>query len=163
MAGTYSLEIKGLDQMVADFKKAGANYPSLLRQAMDKGTNKIKTTAREVIRTNGTTFQGNLARSITVREATESRGVVGVGERYGFPVEFGRRPGSMPPSAPLERWAAIKLGKPGMGFVIAKKIMRQGTKAQPFMGPAFREAAPYVLDQFKQVNTIIVRMMAGRA
>lgn len=162
MAGTYSLQIKGLDSMIADFKKAGVNYAPLLRQAMDKGTKRVQQVARDVIRANGTTFQGNLARSITVRESTERRGVIGVGERYGGAVEFGRRPGSMPPSAPLERWAQLKLGKPGLGFVIAQKIKRVGTKAQPFMEPAYRESAPYVLDQFKQVNDIIVRIMAGK-
>lgn len=162
MPNTFYMKIEGLEELRNDFKRAGANIDHLLRQAMVRSTTKIKEEAKNNIRMNGTTFQGNLARSITVRESSATRGVVGVGEAYGGAVEFGRRPGKMPPVAPIERWASIKLGAPGAGFVIARKIGRKGTKAQPYMEPAFKDNAEYVLDQFETAVDITVRMMAGK-
>lgn len=162
MPQSFYMKIEGLEELREDFRRAGANFDPLARQAMIKATTKIKESAKDNIRQNGTTFQGNLARSITVREATAQRGVVAVGESYGAPVEFGRRPGKMPPVAPIERWAKLKLGAPGAGYVIARKIATKGTKAQPYMEPAFVNNADYVLDQFEEAADIMIQMMAGK-
>jgi HK97 gp10 family phage protein len=158
---SFSIRIDGLDKLQRNFQEAGVNYRPLMTQAMVKATTKIQNTARSQITQHGTTYQGNLGRSITVREASASRGEVAVGERYGGAVEFGRRPGKFPPISALERWAALKLGTPGLGFVIARKIAREGTKAQPYMEPTFRSEADFVLDQFKQATEQIVKMMAA--
>jgi hypothetical protein len=155
------IEIKGLDKLMRDFEGAGVNYRPLLTQAMVKGTVRLKNKIQDNIRQKGITFQGSLGRSVVVTEATYSRGVVGIGERYGGAVEFGRRPGKMPPVEPLERWAAIKLGTPGIGFVIARKIARQGTKAQPFVEPAFKSEIDYVLKQFSDATDILLQRIGG--
>lgn len=162
MPVTFSLKVEGLSELYDGFKRAGANYEPIMQQAMVKATTKIQNEARENIRKNGTTYQGNLAKNTRRRDpVTASRGVVAVGEEYGGAVEFGRRPGKRPPAAPLERWAAVKLGAPGAGFAIAKKIGERGTKAQPFLEPAMRDNANYVLEQFSQGAEKIVQMMAG--
>lgn len=157
---SFSIKIEGLDKLLDNFHAAGVNYQPIFSQAMRNATQKIQNEARNNIRIHGTTFQGNLARSITVREATAYRGQVATSEGYSGAVEFGRRPGKFPPVAPLERWAAIKLGKPGLGFVVARKIKEKGTKEQPYMEPAFRDNINYVLDQFKMAADILVHKMA---
>jgi len=159
MADNFTIRIEGLDKLQQNFREAGVNYKSMFQQAMIRATQQIQNKARDNIRMNGTTYQGNLARSITVREATESRGIVAVSETYGLPVELGRKPGTMPPSAPLERWAQVKLGQSGLGFVIARKIKREGTKAQPFMEPTFKSEADFVLQQFNEATRQLVMAM----
>lgn len=151
----FHMEIRGLDELISDFKKAGVNYEPLLAQAMVKSTERIKRDTQNNLRDKGISNTGTLRRSVQVREASARRGVVGIGERYGAYVEFGTRP-HFPPVAPIERWAKTKLGQEGLGFVIARKIARRGTKAQPYVEPAFRDNAKYILDQFAfAINTLI--------
>lgn len=50
---------------------------------------------------------------------------------YAGVIEYGRRPGKMPPKEPIARWAQRKLGLPykeakGLAFVIARRIGREG-------------------------------------
>lgn len=160
MPTTFSMKIQGLDELYKNLAEAGANYEPVMEQAMIKSTTKIQNDARENIRKNGTTYQGNLAKNTKVREATAKRGIVAVGEEYGGAVEFGRRPGKPPPSKPLERWAQVKLGAKGAGFAIARKIGKEGTKAQPFLEPAFRSNGDYVLRQFSDAVDAILRTIA---
>lgn len=162
MPATLTLRVDGLDKLLADFEKAGVNYEPIMKQAMGKSMNKFKNKIQQNIVTKGITFQGSLGRSVQVREASVRRGLVAVGERYGSVVEFGRRPGKMPPVAPIERWASIKLGSPGAGFVIARKIGQRGTKANPYVEPAFKSEAGPVLNIFKQGADVIFNMMAGK-
>lgn len=163
MTTQFSMKIEGLSELYDGFEKARADYEPVMQQAMVRATTKIQNDARENIRKNGTTYQGNLAKNTRRRDpVTARRGVVAVGEEYGGAVEFGRRPGKRPPAAPLERWAAVKLGAPGAGFAIAKKIGERGTKAQPFLEPAMRDNANYVLEQFSNGAKELLMTMAGR-
>jgi len=159
----FTLQIKGLEEFVNDSKRAGLNVKPMMTQAMQRATLKVKNAIQENITAKGITFQGSLRRSVQVNQATWDKGVVGVGEKYGSVVEAGRRPGGkMPPVKAIERWAEIKLNAKGAGFVIAKKIQRQGTKAQPFVEPAFRSEAQYVVDQFGIAANMIMSQMAGK-
>lgn len=65
---------------------------------------------------------------------TRAEGQTGIirGRKYTEQLVYGRRPGAMPPIAPLERWAKAKLGLSGQqatsaAFAIAKKIANSGT------------------------------------
>lgn len=64
---------------------------------------------------------------------------------YGLPVEEGRRPGKMPPIAPIELWVIRKLGivgadSRGVAYLVARKIGRSGTKGA-FMAKKGAEAS----------------------
>lgn len=48
-------------------------------------------------------------------------------------VERGRAPGKPPPVAPLMEWAGRKLGRPELGYAIAKSIGKKGIKPRPVM------------------------------
>lgn len=54
------------------------------------------------------------------------------GREYTEQLVYGRKPGKMPPIAPIERWVNFKLGiqgvqARGMAFAIATKIKNEGT------------------------------------
>lgn len=62
------------------------------------------------------------------------RGIVFNPKRYALPVEFGRKPGRMPPVSAIERWVQIKgiaSGKDvrSIAYLIARAIGRRGTRA----------------------------------
>lgn len=60
----------------------------------------------------------------------EMRGIVASPHEHMPVLEFGRKPGGrMPPVDVIERWAYLKLGQAGLGFVIARSIAMKGTKA----------------------------------
>lgn len=159
--GSFSLRIEGLDDLVRDFDRAGVNFKPLLRDAMVKSTTLIQNTIKENITSQGISTTGNLRRSVQKHEVSAERGVVAVDERYGGAVEFGRKPGKMPPIDAIERWAQLKLSTSGLGFVIARKIGRKGTKANPFVKPAYESSADQVLGYFQKAVEILVKMMKG--
>jgi|SRR5690606_34384146 len=73
---------------------------------------------------------GEWRSSLNVRSEGET-GIIR-GRKYTEQLVWGRKPGAMPPIAPLERWAQAKLGLSGTqarsaAFAIAKKIANEGT------------------------------------
>jgi len=157
----YYIKVEGLDELISDFKKAGANFGPLMRQAIDKSVTRLQNETRENITSKGISNTGSLRRSVVGKTESETRGVMRVGERYGAAVEYGSRP-HFPPVAPIERWAQTKLGVAGIGFIIARKIARKGTKAQPYVEPAFKNAG-YVGQYFRDaVDRMVQTMATGR-
>ena len=63
-------------------------------------------------------------------------------------VEFGRKPGRMPPSDVIELWAR-RHGMAGLGYVIARAIGRRGTKGA-FMFKKGLEASKTSIDAIWQ-------------
>ena len=75
---------------------------------------------------------------------------------YGRYVEFGRKPGKMPPISALEPWVRLKLkakNPRAVAFLIARKIAREGIDPQPFMTPGAKKAGP-------KIKTILTRLGA---
>jgi len=72
---------------------------------------------------------------------------VGPTVTYGRYVEFGRKPGKMPPVAALEPWVRqkLKVSNPmAVAFLIARKIAREGIDPQPFLAPGAKKAQPKI-------------------
>lgn len=65
----------------------------------------------------------------------------------------------MPPVHRLEHWARIKLGQDGLGFVIARKIARKGTKAQPYIRPAFEDGLNDVQHFLNEAVSNVVKVL----
>jgi len=154
----FNIQIKGLDELERSFGKFAGMARTEFGRAMVISTNKIKTDVQNTITSKGISNTGQLRRSVQVLKASFDEGRVGVGERYGLYVEGGTMP-HFPPVAALERWAQTKLGISGLGFVIALKISREGTKAQPFVEPVFKKDVDFVLKQFDNANLKLVRAM----
>lgn len=68
-------------------------------------------------------------------------------------MEWGRKPGRMPPSEALERWAGRFLGDRRLAYAVAKSISKRGTKK-------YREKGPKLWTKLtKQVNRDIPRFL----
>lgn len=85
---------------------------------------------------------------------------------YGEPVEYGRKPGKMPPSDAIKLWVIRKLGLSGKeadsaAFLIARAIGRRGTKAARMFQKGYKEGLPIVLDLWDGLgNKVIVRIFS---
>lgn len=72
-------------------------------------------------------------------------GIVGTSLIYGLPVEMGRKPGRMPPVAPIKLWVTRKLGIKGKAadqaaYAIAWSIGKKGTKGAFMVEQAYDKA-----------------------
>lgn len=74
-------------------------------------------------------------------------GYGGAAKGYALVVHEGRKPGSQPPSKPLEPWVRKKLGVPtkdvaSVAFLVARKIKMRGTRPTKFLEKPLLAAAP---------------------
>ncbi len=77
---------------------------------------------------------GATANSINSRYTDVSAMVMGA-SYSDIPLEYGRRPGSYPPTEALKRWCKLKLGDEKLAFVVARKIAQRGTDKYRKGGP----------------------------
>ena len=132
-------EFRKLERQLKHFQK---DFKKKVMKEVDKAALHARMTAITSIRSNGTGNTGRLAGSLKILRkplAMKARLFTSVG--YGLYVEEGRKPGRMPPVEPLADWARQKLRvgskeARGVGFLVARKIAREGTRPQPFMQPA---------------------------
>lgn len=122
-------------------------WPGEQRKAMQGGLEDIADAVFTASQEKVPVDTGTLKKSGSVTFGDLSA-TVGYAATYAAPVEFGSRPHHLPrtaidrPGMPgLRTWAA-RHGMPGAEWAIAKSIAKRGTKAQPYLIPAFEETKP---------------------
>jgi len=117
---------------------------------------------------------GMLRNSITSSVENSAGSVVGhvfsslKNEEYPAVMEFGRRPGKMPPPSALERWVHIVLGvskeeAPGVALRVARSIARRGIKGKKFMERGYKQARPDIDRYWQQaLDRIAEKMVVKR-
>lgn len=147
------VQIKGMKELQEKLGRFGdKTYLKDLKRGMVISTGLVKNTARTIVPVD----TGALRRSIKDNVKYSLRGIEGIiepMEKYGAAVEFGRKPGAFPPIGALDRWARKRGLNP---FLVARAIARKGTKAQPFMKPAFEMTKAKITSIF---NSIIKRLL----
>lgn len=113
---------------------------------------------------------GRLRNSLTVdmgpRFRNEVSATVGTDLTYAKAVEWGSRP-HFPPVAPLELWVRRKLRVPArrarsVAFLVARKISKRGTPAQPFLGPALEQSKGFINAAMRSLGDDIARNWSRR-
>jgi hypothetical protein len=90
------------------------------------------------------------------KKTSAFRGRLESNTKYAYWVHEGRGPGKMPPfgeGTPLEKWAKKKGIPP---FLIARKIAKKGTKANPFLDRAVENNEKVVNNEFEKALEGIV-------
>lgn len=113
--------------------------------ALARGAVEITHEARERAPKDSST----LTNSIAPRRVTLLEHHITAAQDYASFREDGTRPGGKPSLDRMMAWIRRKGITPradtdarGLAFLIARKIAREGTPAQPFMEPAYRSVAP---------------------
>lgn len=145
----FQIRVDPIDSVLKVFQRAPDIVDKHLRRALTRSGLLIERDAKSNV------AQATRAamRSITSRVAgmgAQMHALVEVGEPYGYYIEHGRGPGGMPPyrgGSSLALWAkAVGITSSGSNpsrqdlgilFCIARSISRSGTRAQPFLEPAF--------------------------
>lgn len=96
---------------------------------------------------------GALRRSITETLTNISSGVsviVSPTEPYAGAIEFGQPPDTYVSPEALKGWVRRHGMPESAAYAISKSIMRKGTKAQPFLFPAFEKKLQTIFDIISQ-------------
>lgn len=148
--------IEGMRELEANLGHVSRRIYGAAREGLTKAAMNMVADAQENLRTNGTNNTGLLSNTGKVEEVRDGdaidAGFIAKGKRgYAEYVEYGRRAGKMPPVKNLEEWAYKKLrvdrkASSGVGYLIARKIAKKGTRPQPFFGPAVEKNRQAVSD-----------------
>ena len=154
------IEIEGLRNLRADFARASAKAGDGAMKGLQSVGMEIVAEAKTNLNQNKTNNTGMLRASGKVQ--SDKDGVdagffaEGSSEGYASYVEYGRGPtkkaGQIPLRTTLKAWVHRKLGIPygkeleSATYLIARKIHRKGTKAQPFFNPAVKKFEEKVSD-----------------
>jgi HK97 gp10 family phage protein len=151
------VDTKGFQEFQKSVLNALEKSNSHLVSALKTAVTVVTLAAKNTVPVGAT---GELRRSIG--SDIDERSLIGIvgldfpGRNYGIYVEKGTRP-HMPPIGALDRWANQRGLNP---YAVAKSIARKGTKAQPFMKPAYEKNEKFIRRQFSEANEKIVRDMS---
>ncbi len=160
--------IEGLDETIRAIRRLGIQYPEITQAVTKDVTEEIvmRLESETVSRTPaGVGGAAGLRGSIfgEVRHGRNSvSGIWGSPLKYGEIVELGRRPGKMPPVAPLALWARRKLGVSAasagsVGFAIALKIKHHGFQGAHMFENAWAESEDWVRTKIAMIPEKIMR------
>lgn len=164
-----TMQIQGLKEFMDDLGATPKLITSVVGKAMEEATKRIKNAVQDKLDNEKITNKGDLKRSVQA-EWSSSQGKVYVGLKRGIYIERGTGPyaGHSPyfigkrGREALEDWARLKLGKSGMGFVLARSIGRKGIRPHPFFFPTVEESMDTVGKIFAKIPEAIVRTLAGK-
>lgn len=155
MANTFSIQVKGLDELIKNANNVSKNAGAELKGLMVKNTTYIQNEAKRVSPERFKNQTGNLRRSINRRVFSGLKGIVSTDEKYGEYVEFGTRPHTIYPKN--KKMLAFKVGGK---MVFARKVNHKGSRPYPFMQPAFESGKKYVQDTYEIYISDIVKRLA---
>jgi HK97 gp10 family phage protein len=137
----FGIEIIGLDKLLAGFQGAPKVTEAEMRTAMTTSCLLIEGTARALVPRRTGALGGSIGHHID-GNGTTLTGEIGPSKGYGLYVETGTRPHWMPPGI--------------LPFPAMRTIARRGTRAQPFMKPAFDQNVARVTKLFEDIGIKVV-------
>ena len=146
--GSIALEV--LDEVLKGFQKADKEVAKAAMKGLEKGGMQIIADAQTNLRENGSVVTGLLRQSGKVQKVNDDTLDVGFFDTtnqhsgYALYVEYGRRAGKFPPLDELVQWARKKFrlsdkDARSAGFLIARKIAKEGSEPHPFFQPAVKK------------------------
>ena len=143
-----SISIEGLEQVLKAIDRSDKAIVTAASDGLRKGALNIIADAQDNLRRNGSVVTGLLRQSGKVQRAGDLEIDAGFFDTrnqeggYALFVEYGRRAGKMPPPETLEAYCYKKFqlkdwkAARAMGWAMAVRIAREGTRPHPFLGPA---------------------------
>lgn len=152
--------VENFPELKKAFGKHTAEVRRVCDEALSKGAMSIISEAQHNLRMNGTNTTGLLSNSGRAEKMGSCDYQAGFfsekqGRGYAEYVENGRKAGKMPPPKILTAWVRKKLRirkekqAASVAFLIARKIAKKGTKAQPFFGPAVVSQQKVIYNEIK--------------
>lgn len=165
MSETGAIYVEGLDELLRKMDNLPAEVQRKCFKAMQTATLDIIADAKGNLRVNGSVVTGNLRASGKVQKVDDKTLDVGFfssdarDKGYASYVEYGRKPGKMPPPDILEAWAYKKFrlshkDARSMAWAMARSIAKKGTKARPYFEPAVESGWRKMIDKIAKIVKI---------
>ena len=165
MSETGAIYVEGLDELLRKMDRLPAEVQRKCFKAMQSASLDIIADAKGNLRANGSVVTGNLRASGKVQKVDEKTLDVGFfssdveNKGYARYVEYGRKPGKMPPPDILEAWAYKKFrlshkDARSAAWALARSIAKKGTKARPFFEPAVESGWRKMIDKIAKIVKI---------
>ena len=164
MSETGAIYVEGLDELLRKMDSLPAEMQRKCFKAMQSASLDIIADAKSNLRVNGSVVTGNLRASGKVQKVDDKTLDVGFfssdsDKGYASYVEYGRKPGKMPPPDILEAWAYKKFrlshkDARSMAWALAHSIAKKGTKARPFFEPAVESGWRKMIDKIAKIVKI---------
>lgn len=160
-----SVKIEGLSNLNNNFDfMAGDKAFKALGETLKQTSREMLEESRSNLTKGNHNVTSNLYKSGKVKNENE-KGIIqysiGYLAKYAYYLEFGRKKGKMPPISSLYKWVVKKglkdAGKEAMSMAwgVAKNIAKQGSKAHPFLFPAFelkrKNLNKNLIDSYKEL------------
>ena len=165
MSDTGAIYVEGLDELLRKMDRLPAEVQRECFKAMQRASLDIIADAKSNLRVNGSVVTGNLRASGKVQKVDEKTLDVGFfssdveNKGYARYVEYGRKPGKMPPPDILEAWAYKKFrlshkDARSAAWALARSIAKKGTKARPYFEPAVESGWRKMIDKIAKIVKI---------
>ena len=165
MSETGAIYVEGLDELLRKMDRLPAEVQRECFKAMQTASLDIIADAKSNLRVNGSVVTGNLRASGKVQKVDEKTLDVGFfssdveNKGYARYVEYGRKPGKMPPPDILEAWAYKKFrlshkDARSAAWALARSIAKKGTKARPYFEPAVESGWRKMIDKIAKIVKI---------
>lgn len=165
MSDTGAIYVEGLDELLRKMDRLPAEVQRECLRAMQSASLDIIADAKGNLRVNGSVVTGNLRASGKVQKVDDKTLDVGFfssdvkDKGYASYVEYGRKPGKMPPPDILEAWAYKKFrlshkDARSMAWAMARSIAKKGTKARPYFEPAVESGWRKMIDKIAKIVKI---------
>ena len=165
MSDTGAIYVEGLDELLRKMDRLPAEVQRECFKAMQRASLDIIADAKSNLRVNGSVVTGNLRASGKVQKVDDKTLDVGFfssdvkDKGYASYVEYGRKPGKMPPPDILEAWAYKKFRLShkearSRAWALARSIAKKGTKARPFFEPAVESGWRKMIDKIAKIVKI---------
>ena len=164
MSETGAIYVEGLDELLRKMDRLPAEVQRECFKAMQRASLDIIADAKSNLRANGSVVTGNLRASGKVQKVDDKTLDVGFfssdsDKGYASYVEYGRKPGKMPPPDILEAWAYKKFrlshkDARSAAWALARSIAKKGTKARPFFEPAVESGWRKMIDKIAKIVKI---------
>ena len=165
MSETGAIYVEGLDELLRKMDRLPAEVQRECFKAMQRASLDIIADAKTNLRVNGSVVTGNLRASGKVQKVDDKTLDVGFfssdveNKGYARYVEYGRKPGKMPPPDILEAWAYKKFrlshkDARSAAWALARSIAKKGTKARPYFEPAVESGWRKMIDKIAKIVKI---------
>ena len=164
MSETGAIYVEGLDELLRKMDSLPAEVQRKCFKAMQSASLDIIADAKGNLRANGSVVTGNLRASGKVQKVDDKTLDVGFfssdsDKGYASYVEYGRKPGKMPPPDILEAWAYKKFrlshkDARSAAWALARSIAKKGTKARPYFEPAVESGWRKMIDKIAKIVKI---------
>ena len=165
MSETGAIYVEGLDELLRKMDSLPAEVQRKCFKAMQSASLDIIADAKTNLRVNGSVVTGNLRASGKVQKVDDKTLDVGFfssdveNKGYARYVEYGRKPGKMPPPDILEAWAYKKFrlshkDARSAAWALARSIAKKGTKARPYFEPAVESGWRKMIDKIAKIVKI---------